>query len=404
MTAMVQRLPRLRSKRINRSPYKMGWGKSIMLALPMMFLTALMTFGQMMQPGSAPDPLVVLATTLTWLLFNMIFFAMLKSGQTDRFRAFLFIAMALGFIIFFMTEIIETRGSLALTETNMLQGETPFCHLVIPMVVVPAAITKTIIFPGSLLEGFASVAGMLVIWTGASLALGRAWCSWGCFYGGLDEGFSRLAKKPRIKKIDRRWTLLPWAVLLGVVLVSAITLSPTYCEWLCPFKAVTEFAAVTSLRVLIQTVIFVAIFIGTVIVLPLLTKRRTQCGLFCPLGALQGATNKINIYDIRIDPEKCTECDHCQKNCPTFSLDESCYTSGKPLMSCTKCGKCVDVCPTHAISFHIKGTKPGASPIAARVLFLYPAFLFLTVFGGGMFIGAIWRILLLITTGSMFGG
>jgi NAD-dependent dihydropyrimidine dehydrogenase PreA subunit len=110
------------------------------------------------------------------------------------------------------------------------------------------------------------------------------------------------------------------------------------------------------------------------------------------------------VYDIRIDPDKCTQCGHCEKNCPTFSLDESSYTSGKPLMSCTKCGKCVDACPKQAISFHIKGTRPEANPLVARLLFLYPAFLFLTVFGGGMFIGAIWRILLLVTTGSMFGG
>ena len=48
--------------------------------------------------------------------------------------------------------------------------------------------------------------------------------------------------------------------------------------------------------------------------------------------------------------------------------------------------------------------RTGASPLAARVLFLYPAFLFMTVFCGGMFIGAIWRILLLITTGSMIVG
>lgn len=399
MTAIVQSLTkRWTSRKPNRSPYRLGWGKTILLALPMMFLTALMMFGQI---GSSPDTLIQLAAVFTWLLFNVIFFAMLKSGQTDRYRAFLFVSMAIAFIIFFMSEIIETRGSLALTSTDMLEGHTPFCHLVIPMVILPAAVTRTIIFPGSMLEGFASVAGMIVLWIGASLALGRAWCSWGCFYGGLDEGFSRLRKKPRIKNIDRRWTLLPWAVLLGVVLISAITLSPIYCEWLCPFKAVTEFVAITSPLVVVQTIIFVSLFIITVIVLPILTRKRIQCGLFCPLGALQGATNKINVYEVRIDPEKCTQCGHCEKNCPTFSIDESSYVSGKPLMSCTKCGRCVDVCPNHAISYHIKGTKPGASPLAARLLFLYPAFLFLTTFGGGMFISAIWRILRLITTGSM---
>lgn len=122
----------------------------------------------------------------------------------------------------------------------MISGETPFCHLVIPMIIVPVAVTRTIIFPGSLLEGFANVASMIVLWLGVSLALGRGWCSWGCFYGGLDEGFSRVLKKPVIKKIDRKWIYLPFAVLLVIVLTSALTLSPPYCEWLCPFKAVTS--------------------------------------------------------------------------------------------------------------------------------------------------------------------
>ena len=64
---------------------------------------------------------------------------------------------------------------------------------------------------------------------GASLAVGRGWCSWGCFYGGWDELFSRLRKKPLIKhrQIDSRWRYLPFAVLLAIVLLSAITFSPS---------------------------------------------------------------------------------------------------------------------------------------------------------------------------------
>jgi hypothetical protein len=61
----------------------------------------------------------------------------------------------------------------------------------------------------------------------------------------------------------------------------------------------------------------------------------------------------------------------------------------------------VDECPTGAIHFHIKGTQPQTKPARARLLFLYPAYLFLTVFGGGMIQDGLYRILLLATTGSM---
>ena len=339
---------------------------------------------------------------LTFIFFNTLFVLMLYTGRTDVYRAIFFIVIAVGFIIFFITNLIEVRGSMVLKPENMICGEAPFCHLAIPSIIVPAALTRTIVFPGSLATGFANVFAMVVLWVGASLTLGRGWCSWGCFYGGLDEGFSRLAKKPRLKHIDRRWTYLPYAVLGGVVLVSTLTLSPAYCEWLCPFKAVTEFPAVTSFKLGVQTAIFVSLFVGLVIVLPILSKRRIQCGLFCPLGALQSLTNKINIFEVRIDRDKCVDCGRCISLCPTFSLDEASVRQGRTLLSCTRCGKCMDHCPKGAISYRIKGTKLGVSAEKARVLFLYPAFLFGTTIGGGMLAGAISRLLKLVTTGSMF--
>jgi polyferredoxin len=337
---------------------------------------------------------------LTWLVFNGAFFLMLLTGKTHRYRATLFTLIAVTFSIGFIAELFETRGSMALTEDTALSGETPFCHLVIPMTIVPAIFTRTIIFPGSMLGGYA-VAGMIVLWIGSTLAMGRGWCSWGCFYGGLDEGFSRILKKPVIKHIDRRWIYLPFAVLLVVVLTSALTMTPTYCDWLCPFKAVTEFEAITSWVVVIKTVIFVSLFLVTVVVLPLLTKRRIQCGLFCPFGAMQSFLNKINVFEVRIDPEKCVQCGRCLKTCPTFSLDEGSLESGKPLITCTRCGQCMDVCPKGAISYHIKGTPLHASATVARVLFLYPVYLLMSTLGGSMVAAGLWRIRLLVTTGSM---
>jgi len=50
---------------------------------------------------------------------------------------------------------------------------------------------------------------------------------------------------------------------------------------------------VTSTRVFIQTVLFASLFIGLVVVLPILTRKRVQCALFCPMGAFQGWTNQL---------------------------------------------------------------------------------------------------------------
>jgi ferredoxin-type protein NapH len=168
-----------------------------------------------------------------------------------------------------------------------------------------------------------------------------------------------------------------------------------------PFKAVTEFEAPSSLRTQITFGVFTAGFLGMVVALPLLTKKRIQCALFCPFGALQSLFNKINIFEVRIDPDKCTQCKRCLRECPTFSLDESSLVSGRALMSCTKCGQCVDACPKGAVSYHVKGTRIGVSPNKARLFFLYTAYILFGVLGGHIITFGVWRILKLVTTGSI---
>ncbi len=375
----------------------MGIAKSLALTFPMALLTAILLMGS----GSENDPLLLAAIGITWLGLNAAFFLMLSTGKTHKVRSILFILMALAMVYWFMYEVFTARGSNIVTEVNAIQGEVPFCHLVIPMVILPALLTGTVIFPGSLLTGFASIASMLVLWLGTTLAIGRGWCSWVCFYGGWDEGFSKILKKPVIKNISARWTLFPWAFLLFIVLASALALSPVYCDWFCPFKAVTEFGAVNSIVAAVQTVIFVSIFLGLVILLPVLTKRRTQCGLFCPFGAMQSLTNKVNVFDVRIDTEKCASCGLCIRQCPTFSIDEDSLKQGRTRITCTKCGQCVDACPKKAIAFHIRGTGAGVRPNLARMLFLYPAFLVFTAMGGGMIAFTIWHLLRLVVTGSI---
>jgi ferredoxin-type protein NapH len=257
------------------------------------------------------------------------------------------------------------------------------------MLILPAAFTQSIIYPGSILGGFASISAMVVIWLAASIILGRGFCSWGCFYGGWDDGFSRLRKKPVIRKLSDLWKWMPFAVLLMVALTSAMALMPTYCDWICPFKAVTEFEQVTGIESAAKAGIFISLFGGLVVVLPVLTKKRTQCSYLCPLGAINTLSNKVSPFTVKIDRQICSDCYKCVQACPMFALTNDDVKNGNVSIFCTKCGKCIDACPKQAIHYGIKGVPANRLVKFSRNLFLFVSFLFIAVFASGSIITVI---------------
>jgi polyferredoxin len=305
------------------------------------------------------------------------------TGKTDKFRAILFIAFALSLSFTLISNMMAMRNSMSFSLADMLECKIPFCHLVIPMMILPAAFTKSIIFPGSIISGFAGIASMVVLWLTATLVLGRGFCSWGCFYGGWDDGFSRLRKKPVIKKISETWRWMPFAVLFMVAITAALALVPTYCDWICPFKAVTEFEQVTSVESAAKAGVFISLFGGLVVVLPVMTRKRTQCSFLCPLGPINSVSNKVTPFTIKIDKKNCTECMKCVETCPLFALTPEGIRDGKVSFFCSKCGKCVDACTKNAVQFGIKGVPPGTMKNFSRNLFLFVSFLFIAVFSSG---------------------
>jgi ferredoxin-type protein NapH len=366
--------------------------RSLLLTLPIGFWGMLMFSRSLQLPGMAPK----LAALLTLHFMIVLFFQMMRTKETHRWRRIFFVTLGVLFPVGFIWDLITLRGSMSIAIGQMIGGDTPFCFLAIPMMIVPAALTKTLIFPGSILPTASNphaVAPMIALWLSATLVLGKGWCAYGCFFGGIEEGFSTLAKKPRIRDVDPRWRWAPWAVLATVVLLSAATYEAVYCTWLCPFKAVTEFAEVRSVQTALQAGIFGSLFVGLVLVLPVLTKLRTQCAFFCPFGPFQALSNKLSVFEIRMDRTKCTDCITCRRACPTQVLDETSVAKGRAGMSCMKCGACVDACTKGAVRWHIKGTSLTASPETARLFYLFPAWAFATLFGGSIIAGTLTKLL-----------
>lgn len=368
--------------------------KSLLLLLPMLLISIVFLSGGNF---NFSDGNYAIAYFGTVTFFSTLFYLMLYTGRTDVYRAIGFVVSALLFALMFIVNLFEIRGDMTYSAKEMLTCQVPFCHIVTTMVIIPAAIKQTIIFPGSMTAGFAAISSMVVIVMGFSIVLGRGFCSWGCFYGGWDDGASRVRKSPIIKHINNSFRWFSFAVLIIMAFSAAMTLTPTYCDWFCPFKTVTEYEAITSVTVLFKTIVFLSLFIGLVIVLPILTRKRMQCATLCPMGALLSLTNKINIFHVKTNPDKCINCHKCERTCPMLAMDANHVAA----INCSKCGKCVDECPTHAITFHIKGTSVDKHNTLARTLFLYPAFALMVIFLGGSVIRGIMLLLKLCQTGSL---
>jgi len=364
--------------------------KAILFALPMLLITFLFISGG--KPDFT-DPVSLLSLLITFLLVNFLYFMMHYTGKTDKYRAVLFIIFALCLSFTLISNMIAMRNSMSFSQADLLECKIPFCHLVIPMMILPAAFTQSIIFPGSIIGGFADISSMVVLWVVATLVLGRGFCSWGCFYGGWDDGFSRLKKKSTIRKISEIWKWMPFAVLIMVALTAALTLVPTYCDWICPFKAVTEFEQVTSVESAAKAVVFVSLFGGLVVFLPVMTKKRTQCSFLCPLGAISTVSNKVTPFVVKIDKSLCTECFKCVDACPLYALSKEDIVAGKVSVFCSKCGKCIDACSKKSIHYGIKGVPAGTMKNFSRNLFLFVSFLFMAVFSSGSIVNSLKSIL-----------
>ena len=358
--------------------------KAALLTLPIGLWAVLM-----FMPGFAhANRAQRIASFLTIVFMAVLFFMMMRTWSTYRWRRWFFVALGLLFPVGFIHQVIAMRGSMGIPIEEMIAGRTPFCFIPIPLLILPAALYKTVVFPGSILPhgdmSGGGMAAMVGIWLAITIVVGKGWCSYACFFGGIEEGMASVPAKAKVRKIDPRWRYGPWAVLLAMVLLSLALFEPAYCMWLCPFKAVSEYVAARNTVGMVQNGIFIVLFAALVIALPLLTKKRTQCSFFCPFGAFQSLFNKTSVFDVKIDRTRCTPCVLCQKSCPTMSMSDESIAKGETLMSCMKCGACVDACPKDAAVWHIRGTEVAVKPERARLMFLYAAWAMAIMFGGSI--------------------
>lgn len=184
--------------------------------------------------------------------------------------------------------------------------------------------------------------------------LGRAVCGWLCPFGLFQELIHKIPS-PKLK-LKKAFLYVKYIILVVFVVVLPIAVTdymgmgkPAFCQYICPAGTLEGgIPLLLSHKALRQTMgslftLKMAILIVTIIGCVLI--YRFFCRVLCPLGAIYGLLNKISIYKLEVDGNKCVNCGKCKQMCkmevdPVKTPDSA---------ECIRCGACADACPEGAI-------------------------------------------------------
>ncbi len=199
------------------------------------------------------------------------------------------------------------------------------------------------------------VSGFL-IFIGA--VMGRYVCGWLCPFGLIQDLLNKIPfpKKIRTFKGDRllrklKYVILAvFVILLPMVVVDVTGLGePWFCKYICPAGTLEGGVPLALLNsALRETVGFLytwKLLILAVTVFLSIIIYRPFCKYICPLGAIYSFFNKVSVFKITLDKEKCVGCNRCVKTCK-MNVD---LCKNPDSAECIRCRECISVCPTGAL-------------------------------------------------------
>ncbi len=199
------------------------------------------------------------------------------------------------------------------------------------------------------------ITGFLIL---LGVLLGRFICGFLCPFGWLQDLLHRIPTKKFSTKKLKPLTFLKYAVLLVMVFLLPALMKgdtgigdPYFCKYLCP-QGVLEGAIPLSIANSGIRAALGSLFnwklgvLITVVVLSVLFYR-PFCKWLCPLGAFYALCNRVSLFQMKVDKDKCVSCGKCARACK-MDVD---VTKTPNHAECIRCGMCIKACPTDAIRF-----------------------------------------------------
>ncbi|MDX2453165.1 4Fe-4S binding protein [Desulfosarcina sp.] len=201
--------------------------------------------------------------------------------------------------------------------------------------------------------GVALVFGILL----TTFFFGRYWCSHLCPIGGTMELGSRLV--PRFLKINFAKIPAPafrygyLSVYFGAAALGLGSLCCSYCNFATIPRMIGAPFSGADMAYFLRTAGLINL--GLVLLLGFFAKGgRAYCNLLCPIGALDGLSNRAGARwgrRVSVHPAKCNGCGDCLDSCPTWAIDLTDRTARIDALSCMPCGDCKTACARGAIDY-----------------------------------------------------
>ena len=199
------------------------------------------------------------------------------------------------------------------------------------------------------------ITGFLIL---LGVLLGRFICGFLCPFGWLQELLHKIPTKKLSTKKLKPLTYLKYVILaVTVVLLPAIIVNdvgisdPFFCKYLCPqgvLEGAIPLSAVNAgIRAALGSLFTWKLTVLLAVVVLSVLFFRPFCKWICPLGAFYALLNKVSLFQMKVDKNKCISCGKCAGVCK-MDVD---VTKTPNHTECIRCGMCISACPTNAVRF-----------------------------------------------------